>query len=319
MQSLFVTSYSLYAYSVSRGMAPNYAERGMNMATQITNQATLTYQYGTSTASAASNIATATLQDPLTLTKSALDAGYRAGEDITYILTAANTSANALTNLTLRDNLGAYTPVGGTALVTPLTYTGPAQLYINGVLSGTLTPAVTAEALTFTVPSLAAGSTAMVLYKARPNAAALLGAEDSLTNTVTAAATGLTQSVSASYTLNALPYANVSILKAMSPAVITDGDTITYTFTLSNSGNTAATGVVLTDVFSPAPSNLTVSVNGTALTAADYAYTGGVLTLPAAGSAYALTVPAAAFSQDSTTGAVTVAPGVATVVVTGTL
>lgn len=289
------------------------------MATQITNQATLTYQYGTSTASAASNIATATLQDPLTLTKSALDSGYRAGEDVTYILTAANTSTNALTNLTLTDNLGAYTPAGGTAQAVPLTYTGPAQLYINGVLSGTLTPTVSETALVFTIPSLSGGSTAMVLYKARPNAAALPGAEDSLTNTVTAAATGLTQSVSATYTLNALPYASVSILKTMSPSVITDGDTITYTFTLSNRGNTAATGVVLTDVFSPAPSNLTVSVNGAPLTAADFTYTGGVLTLPAAGSAYALTVPAAAFSQDSTTGAVTVTPGVTTVVVTGTL
>lgn len=291
----------------------------MTMATQITNQATLTYQYGTSTASAASNIATATLQDPLTLSKSALDSGYRAGEDITYILTAANTSANALTNLTLTDNLGAYTPTGGTASVTPLTYVGPAQLYINGVLSGTLTPTVSGGTVVFTIPSLSAGSTAMVLYKARPNSTALLGAEDSITNTVTAAATGLTQSVTADYTLNADPYASVSILKSMSPNVITDGDTVTYTFTLSNRGNTAATGVVLTDVFSPAPTNLTVAVNGTALTTADYSYTGGVLTLPASGSSYALTVPAATFTQDSTTGTVTVSPGVTTVVVTGTL
>ena len=289
------------------------------MATQITNQATLTYQYGAVTASAASNIATATLQEALAVTKSALDSGYRGDQPVTYILTATNSSVNALTNVTLTDNLGAYTPTGGTAAVRPLTYTGPAQLYINGVLSGAVTPAVSGGNLVFTIPTLAAGATAMILYKAQANGTALLGAEDSITNTVTAAAAGLTDTSTAEYTLSAQTYADVSILKTMSPSVLTDGSTVTYTFTLTNRGNAEATGVVLTDVFSPAPSNLTVSVNGAALTAADYTHTGGVLTLPASGSAYALTVPAATYAQDAATGAVTVTPGITNVVVTGTL
>ena len=114
-------------------------------------------------------------------------------------------------------------------------------------------------------------------------------------------------------------YADVSIVKDMSPSTITDGSTITYTFTLYNYGNTAATDVVLRDAFNPAPGNLSVSINGTAVPSGDYTYTAGVLTLPDTGAATTLTVPAATFTQDTTTGVVSVTPGVTTVVVTGTI
>lgn len=111
----------------------------------------------------------------------------------------------------------------------------------------------------------------------------------------------------------------MSIVKDMSPSTITDGSTITYTFTLYNYGNTAATDVVLRDAFNPAPGNLSVSINGTAVPSSGYTYTAGVLTLPDTGAATTLTVPAATFTQDTTTGVVSVTPGVTTVVVTGTI
>ena len=82
------------------------------MATRITNQATLTYQYAGTTGQAASNIATALLQEALSVAKTTLDAGYRRNGELTYILTATNSGANALTNVVLSDNLGAYTPAG---------------------------------------------------------------------------------------------------------------------------------------------------------------------------------------------------------------
>ena len=90
------------------------------------------------------------------------DGLYRRNGELTYILTATNSGANALTNVVLSDNLGAYTPAGGAAAVYPLTYAGPAQLYINGVLSGSITPTVSATGVTFTIPTLAAGATATV-------------------------------------------------------------------------------------------------------------------------------------------------------------
>ena len=261
------------------------------MATRITNQATLTYQYAGTTGQAASNIATALLQEALSVAKTTLDTNYRRNGELTYILTAANSGANALTNVVLSDNLGAYTPAGGTAAVYPLTYAGPAQLYINGVLSGSITPTVSATGVTFTIPTLAAGATA----------------------------TGIADASTASHTINAADYADVSIVKDMSPSTITDGSTITYTFTLYNYGNTAATDVVLSDAFNPAPGNLSVSINGTAVPSSDYTYTAGVLTLPDTGAATTLTVPAATFTQNTTTGVVSVTPGVTTVVVTGTI
>ena len=150
------------------------------MATRITNQATLTYQYAGTTGQAASNIATALLQEALSVAKTTLDTNYRRNGELTYILTATNSGANALTNVVLSDNLGAYTPAGGTAAVYPLTYAGPAQLYINGVLSGSITPTVSATGVTFTIPTLAAGATATILYKATANTAAPITAESGI-------------------------------------------------------------------------------------------------------------------------------------------
>lgn len=84
-------------------------------------------------------------------------------------------------------------------------------------------------------------------------------------------------------------------------------------------GITEATNVVLRDAFSPAPAGLTVSINGTAVPSSGYTYTDGVLTLPSTATAITLTVPAATFTQDATTGAVTINPGMTTVTVSGTI
>ena len=289
------------------------------MARQITNQASLTYQYGGVTASAASNIATAIFQETLSAAKTSLDAAYRSGQALTYILTLTNSGSAALTNVQAVDDLGTYTPAGGTAAVTPLTYTGPALLYVNGALSGPITPAAAENAITFTIPSIPAGATAMILYKARVNGNAQLAAGASVQNTVTATADGVAESVSAAHTVTAEDYADVNIVKAMTPQTVTGGSVLTYTFTLSNRGNVPATNVVLTDAFSPAPANISVSINGKAVPAVDYTYTDGVLTLPASGAAATLGVPAASIVQDAATGAVTVTPGETTVVVTGTV
>ena len=180
------------------------------MARQITNQASLTYQYGGVTASAASNIATAILQETLSAAKTSLDAAYRSGQALTYILTLTNSGSAALTNVQAVDDLGTYTPAGGTAAVTPLTYTGPALLYVNGALSGPITPAAAENAITFTIPSIPAGATAMILYKARVNGNAQLAAGASVQNTVTATADGVAESVSAAHTVTAEDYADVN-------------------------------------------------------------------------------------------------------------
>ena len=73
------------------------------MATQITNQATLNYNSGTTPLSASSNVASVTLQGPLEITKYSLDNSYRMGDKITYNVFVTNSSANTLSNVTVEE------------------------------------------------------------------------------------------------------------------------------------------------------------------------------------------------------------------------
>ena len=57
---------------------------------QITNQANLSFRYGNATGSAVSNIATATLLDPLSVEKTSVDVTYRADDRLTYVLSLQN-------------------------------------------------------------------------------------------------------------------------------------------------------------------------------------------------------------------------------------
>ena len=100
-----------------------------------------------------------------------------------------------------------------------------------------------------------------------------------------------------------------------------DNDRVTYTFVITNTGNTpviATDNAVITDTFDPILTNLVVTYNGTAWTeGTEYTYnaaTGAFATV--AGN---VTVPAATYTQDPVTGIYTVTPGVATLVVTGTI
>lgn len=290
------------------------------MPTTITNQATLQYTYGATTATAASNIATTVLQDPFSVLKSTLESAYRANGELTYLVTLTNSSATTLSDVTVTDDLGTYA-VSPTLSVTPLFYTGPAQLYINGVFQFELVPEPGINSIVFTIASIPAGATAMLLYQATVSDEAPQATGASITNTVTVAASGVTGAITASHTIPAETYADVSIVKTMSPNPVSDGATLTYTFTAYNYGNTAATNVILSDTFSPAPvlTASSVSINGVTVSSADYTYTDGVLTLPSAGASIALTVPAATFTQDATTGAISTSPGTTVITVTGTI
>lgn len=288
------------------------------MATEITNQARLTFTYGQSTGSVSSNIASTMMQGPLSGEKNTLDRSYRGAEELTYLITATNTGASSLSGVTVRDDLGRYA-LASTRIVTPLTYTGPAQLYINGIYNSSLTPDATTEGITFTIPNLAAGASAMIIYQAMVNEYAPLSTGSAIENTVTIGAAGLSEAVTATATVPVEDYADLRITKVMTPNPVTDGATLTNTFTINNYGNTPATNVVLSDAFFLAPNPITVTVDGATVDPQDYTYVDGTLTLPAAASSYSLTIPAADIVQNATTGEVTVNPGVVTIVVAGLL
>ena len=209
----------------------------------IFNQANLSYTYGATTANAVSNLASTERSMPMTVDKRTLESAYRAESELTFLILFANTGETPVDNLTATDDLGTFTPVGGETPVTPLTYVGPAELYLNGAFSATLSPVVTAESVTFTVPQLPAGASAMLLYKAQVNGSAPLQTGGSITNTVTVG------ELTASAEIPVEAYADVTIEKEMSPNPIAAGSTLTVTFTIENSGNTEATDLVLTDDF----------------------------------------------------------------------
>ena len=291
------------------------------MAASIKNQATLTYAYGESTGRATSNVASAVLEGPLSLTKSAVDLSYRANDVITHTLIMKNTGNTTLTNVKLVDDLGTYA-ISETVEVTPLTYVGPSQLYTNDTYTSVITPTISAEEdeITFTIASVPALTTIMILYKAKVNQYANLNPGiSSIENAVYVTATGLSAPATASHTIRSDSYALVEIEKTMSPNPIMDGSVVTYTFEIRNYGNQQANNIILQDVFDTIslPEDLNVMINGTPFT--EFDYTNGVLLLPGLTSSYNFSIPAADITQDAITGEVTVTPASATVIVTGTM
>lgn len=281
----------------------------------ITNQAALSYN-GITTLS---NIAVGELVEVLTAAKTAVDDTYTAGGDTTYVISMLNSGGSALTGLTLSDTLGSYLFNGNTLY--PMTYrTGSLLYYVNGVLQPTPTVAATAP-LTVTGISVPAGGNAILVYSAAINEYAPLGVEDSIVNTVSITGGGLVNPVTATETINAGTVPRLTIGKGISPATVTENGTLTYTLTLQNRGNTAATAadeLVITDTFDPILKDLTVRFNG-ALWTEGVHYTYDAATGVFATVVGALTVPAAAIAQDAATGVYTVDPGVSTLVITGTV
>ncbi len=285
----------------------------------IENFATVNYTSGGVAQTRVSNLAEIGLESAVTLSKNSLGQSYGENSVMTHVITVTNTSSAPVNDLVITDNLG--TVPFNTTEITPLTYTAPALLLINGQDStAQLTVNTdTTDNVVFSFPTLPAGATANIIYETTVNEFAPLGVGSSITSNISLESSSDCADATATELLAVAEAANVSVLKQMSPNPVVCGDTVTYTIRIFNYGNIDAENVQLTDNFDPAPTNITVSRGGILLQPTDYTYTGGTLTVPEIGSATTITVPAATFTSDPTTGVVTVTPGVVEYVITGTI
>ena len=267
-----------------------------------------------------SNTTEAELLSGLGLTKTAITTSYGPGESIVYAITLSNMGTTAYNALTIIDNLGAYTLSGGGTAV-PLTYVdGSILYYLNGVLQAAPTVTATGD-LEISGINLPANSTATFIYETEANEFAPIAAASDITNVSSVdGGTGVGE-LTATATVPVEEEPSLTIAKAVCPQVITDNGQLTYTLIVQNLGNTpilATDGVIVSDVFNPILSGITVTLNGTAL-AEGTGYTYNATTGEFATADGVVTVPAATYTQDETTGAITTTPGVAVITVTGTV
>lgn len=281
------------------------------------NQATLSY--GGNTVN--SNTTEAELLSGLELTKTAITETYEAGGNIVYVITLSNMGSSAYNNLTVSDNLGAYTLPDGNGTAIPLTYiNGSILYYLNGVLQPA--PTVTGtRTLDISGINLPAGSTATFIYEVKANEFAPISEGSTITNTVSANGGVGVGEITASATVSVNEAPRLTIAKAVCPAVLTDNEELTYTLIVQNLGNTpivATDGVIISDVFNPILTDITVVLNGTELAeGAGYTYNSATGEFSTADGV--ITVPAATYTQDPVTGAITTTPGVTVLTITGTV
>lgn len=274
----------------------------------FTNRATLSYNNRT----VSSNTVTGEVVEVITLQKSAVRGVYSVNDIVTYTVSIANTGTEAVTGLTVTDDLGAY-PFGEGTLV-PLTYLdNTVQYFVNGTPTAAPT-VVSVSPLIIEGIDVPAGGNALIVYSVRANDFAPPCVGGSITNTVTADSCGAEDSA----VIDAVCEPSLSIDKAISPDTVPCNGEINYTFTITNDACCPANvedNVILTDTFDPPITITGVTLDGVALTADQYTYneaTGEFATV-----AGVITVPGATFTQDEETGLWTAEPGETTVVITG--
>ena len=282
----------------------------------FTNQATLRYNG----LSVSSNVVTGQMISPLSLSKTAVEDVYAPGDTVSYVISMVNDGSVTYEELTLSDDLGGYEISGGQTAY-PLAYVADSLRYfINGVLqpTPTVTPGAPLEISGISVP---AGGNAMLVYETEVTAAAPLTAGSVVTNTVTLSGDSLTNPLEAQATISVEAGAELSIVKSLFPATVPENGQLSYTFLIQNHGNEEAGAeaeVTVSDLFDPILGNISVELNGQPLAlTTDYSYsetTGQFDTVPGR-----ITVPAATYAQNASTGDWIVTPGEATLTVTGTV
>lgn len=287
------------------------------MPVPFSNQASLLFRGTTIN----SNTVTGLVLDTLAVTKTAVNPRYTPGSDNVYVITIENSGAEEISGVTLTDNLGSFTdPESGLTLV-PLTYVdGTALISTGGAVPASITPEASVPALVFNNITVPADSNVTIYYTVRANEYAPLYAGSSITNRAELTGDSITAPLSDTATVEAEINPILSINKEASSAMVSEGDEMTFTFTLTNRGNInvdAADNLTFVDNLDPILSDIDVTFNGTPWTnGTEYTYdtaTGEFRTNP-----NAVTVDAATYTR-AADGSVVTNAGESTLVITGTV
>jgi uncharacterized repeat protein (TIGR01451 family) len=148
-----------------------------------------------------------------------------AGQLLTYTLTVQNQGPS-------------------TAIATQLTDNLPAGVTFDSATPSQGSCAQSSGTVSCTLGTLAAGASASVEVKVRPQSAGSITNQASVSSSV-ADSNSANNSASASTTVN--PAADLSLTKSDSPDPVLAGQLLTYTLTASNAGPSSASGVQITD------------------------------------------------------------------------
>lgn len=272
------------------------------------NQATLSSVEGT----ILSNEIRGEIMDRIEVNRESLPNCYAVGDNIGYVVQIINNSDQDYSNFSVSDNLGRN------MMGTPLDYTPESvKYYINGELQGEITPRTT-NPLTFDGISVPAGGTTTIAYNLTVNGNAPFGEGAAITTTTTVSHNTLCRPVTAQDTIEICNQPRLSIVKNACPLNVTEGDYITYTFTIQNNGISEADEtdkIVLTDTFNPRLGEMSVNYNGSMWQKGrdyDYSETTGHFRSKAV-----IRVPAAGTQMEDSTNRRIVRPGVSVITIRG--
>lgn len=273
------------------------------------NEATITYKNKTIT----SNAVTGVILNDIAIHKSAFPKTYIQGDTITYTINLTNYSDTDLTNLTITDNLG-----GTGDCIRPLDYVnGSAKILANGEI---ITPtSYYNRNLTITNINIPKQTSIIVYYQATVNAYASPEESGKIINTATLTGNNISTQTAHSRII-AHRGAKLTIKKILTPLVVNEDGTITYTFKIRNSGNLNTTdNVIFEDTFTHDFNITSVRYNKTQewIQNINYEYNNYTHTFKSKDNQ--IVVPKATFSFDATTNKWITTPGTAIIEIKGTI